>query len=156
MQRIDLKMNSYATFDQLQNTPSREAGVSKGLEDQLRFMGCKQIKRAGKLLKLPIVTTCTGQTLFHRFYYVHSFTEHGLMKIAGACTFLACKLTEKHRRARDIVNVYDYLNRSNEEWQPIDLYTDVSSVLLRKGLFSGQECFITSGITRIEEFSFSG
>lgn len=39
-----------ASFDQIENTPSRLDGIPTGLEEDLRAYGCKLIAEAGVLL----------------------------------------------------------------------------------------------------------
>jgi hypothetical protein len=63
------------TDDQLQQSPSRDAGFDEQAETYLRLYGCELIQEAGILLRLPQVVMATGQVLFHRFYCKKSFKE---------------------------------------------------------------------------------
>ena len=56
------------------------------------------------LLKSPVSVVITAQTLLHRFYTKKSLTEYDVKLVATACIVLACKLEEKDRKLRDVLN----------------------------------------------------
>jgi hypothetical protein len=66
-------------------------------------------------------------------------SKHGALKTAMGVVFLATKVEECPRRVRDIINVFDRLDRirTNEEpiGQGVELFSDVrgSSILRRCG-----------------------
>ena len=54
--RLDIS-NSVLPLDKLSPTPSAKDGLSEEIEMQIRSMGCDLIQIAGKLLKLPQVSS---------------------------------------------------------------------------------------------------
>jgi paraquat-inducible protein B len=53
MSQVKLSLqNALLTLEQLQQTPSREDGITEEQEDHLRQLGCHLIQHAGILLKL--------------------------------------------------------------------------------------------------------
>ena len=74
---------------QLENSPSRQDGVSEEVERQLRLYGCEIIQEGGYLLKLPQVVVATGQVLFHRF-----FCKSSMVKFKVKVSFWAVCLQE--------------------------------------------------------------
>lgn len=104
--------NPVATKEQLEKPVSVSDGVFPEDEFLFRVLGCKFIRFAGVLLKIPQVVVGTGQVLFQRFFYQRSFKIFSLLDIGMACLFLACKVEESPRRHRDIINVFDFLYRT--------------------------------------------
>ena len=74
----------YVTDDELENSPSRAAGVSKEVETTLRIYACEVIQEAGILLKCPQAVMATGQVLFQRFYCRKSMREFNVRVSACA------------------------------------------------------------------------
>lgn len=72
--------------EDLENSPSRKDGLSKEMEEQLRFYGCEIICEACVLLRLSQVVSASGQTYFHRFYALESFRRHDV-KVRAAFLF---------------------------------------------------------------------
>jgi hypothetical protein len=103
--------NCIVPKERLLNTPSRQDGVGRELEVNLRLAGCECIQTAGLLLKLPQVAMATAQVLFQRFYYAKSFIKYSLQPMAMACIFLAAKIEEDCRRIRDVINVFHHLRQ---------------------------------------------
>uniref|UniRef100_A0A6G3MHG4 Cyclin-L1 (Trinotate prediction) n=1 Tax=Henneguya salminicola TaxID=69463 RepID=A0A6G3MHG4_HENSL len=66
----------------------------------------------------------TGQILFQRFYYSKSFLKHDFEILSMAAIFLAAKIEEHPRRARDVVNVFRYLKqkRLGREILPMEYF----------------------------------
>jgi hypothetical protein len=58
----------YLTEEQLENSPSRQDGIDKDTEANLRMYGCEIIQEAGLMLSFDQVVMATGQVLLHRFY----------------------------------------------------------------------------------------
>lgn len=58
----------YLTEEQLENSPSRQDGIDKDTEANLRMYGCQVIQEAGIMLGFDQVVMATGQVLLHRFY----------------------------------------------------------------------------------------
>lgn len=95
----------------LSDTPSRQDGLDRQTEYDLRVLGCELIQTAGILLKLPQVAMATGQVLFQRFYYCKSFVRHGMETTAMSCLCLASKIEEAPRRIRDVINVFHHIRQ---------------------------------------------
>ncbi|KAL7239374.1 hypothetical protein ACSBR2_005309 [Camellia fascicularis] len=113
----------YLTDEQLQNSPSRKDGIDEATETTLRIYGCDLIQESGILLKLPQAVMATGQVLFHRFYCKKSFARFNvkdnvymlsdvgsdliyLQRVAASCVWLASKLEESPRKARQVLIVF--------------------------------------------------
>ncbi|PSS26699.1 Cyclin-L1-1 like [Actinidia chinensis var. chinensis] len=96
----------YVTDEQLQNSPSRNDGIDETTETTLRIYGCDLIQESGILLKLPQAVMATGQVLLHRFYCKKSFTRFNVKRVAASCVWLASKLEESPRKARQVLTVF--------------------------------------------------
>ncbi|CAL5419254.1 unnamed protein product [Camellia sinensis] len=96
----------YLTDEQLQNSPSRKDGIDEATETTLRIYGCDLIQESGILLKLPQAVMATGQVLFHRFYCKKSFARFNVKRVAASCVWLASKLEESPRKARQVLIVF--------------------------------------------------
>lgn len=68
--------NFYLSQAELENSPSRQHGVSQDVERGQRIFGCELIQEAAILLKLPQAVMATGQVLLQRFYCKQSLVEH--------------------------------------------------------------------------------
>ncbi|GIL44618.1 hypothetical protein Vafri_2145 [Volvox africanus] len=106
--------NFYLTDEELGNSPSRKHDIDEETETTLRIFGCELIQEAGILLKCPQAVMATGQVLFQRFFCRKSMREYNVRRMACACLFLATKLEESHRRTRDILMVFDRINKRRE------------------------------------------
>ncbi|KAG2440987.1 hypothetical protein HXX76_003840 [Chlamydomonas incerta] len=56
----------------------------------------------------------TGQVLFQRFFCRKSMRDFNVRRMACACLFLATKLEESHRRTRDVLMVFDRINKRRD------------------------------------------
>ncbi|KAF9931134.1 hypothetical protein FBU30_010754 [Linnemannia zychae] len=120
MSQVKLSLqNALLTLEQLQQTPSREDGITEEQEDHLRQLGCHLIQHAGILLKLPQITMATGQILFQRFFYQASLRKFAVRDISMGSMFLAAKVEESPIRIGDLVNVFDHLMKKFHR-QPLD------------------------------------
>lgn len=63
-----------------------------------------------------------AQVYVHRFYAVASLLDHGILKIAKGCLFLASKVAEEPRKIKHIVNVFHHLLDPKSE--PIQLFSN--------------------------------
>ncbi|GIL75958.1 hypothetical protein Vretimale_5606 [Volvox reticuliferus] len=106
--------NFYLTDEELGNSPSRKHDIDEETETTLRIFGCELIQEAGILLKCPQAVMATGQVLFQRFFCRKSMREFNVRRMACACLFLATKLEESHRRTRDILMVFDRINKRRD------------------------------------------
>ncbi|XP_059432303.1 cyclin-L1-1 [Corylus avellana] len=128
--------NFYLTDEQLKNSPSRKDGIDEATEITLRIYGCDLIQESGILLRLPQAVMATGQVLFHRFYCKKSFARFNVKKVAAGCVWLASKLEESPRKARQVLIVFHrmecrrenlpvvYLEIGSQKYH--DLKTDLS------------------------------
>ncbi|PON73992.1 Cyclin [Parasponia andersonii] len=96
----------YLTDEQLQNSPSRTDGIDEPTETTLRIYGCDLIQESGILLRLPQAVMATAQVLFHRFYCKKSFARFNVKKVAASCVWLAAKLEECPKKARQVIIVF--------------------------------------------------
>ncbi|XAR52532.1 hypothetical protein NMG60_11020662 [Bertholletia excelsa] len=96
----------YLTDEQLKNSPSRKDGIDEATEMTLRIYGCDLIQESGILLRLPQAVMATGQVLFHRFYCKKSFARFNVKRVAASCVWLASKLEESPRKARQVLIVF--------------------------------------------------
>ncbi|KAG0334189.1 hypothetical protein BG004_000526 [Podila humilis] len=122
-QKLSLQ-NALLTLEQLQQTPSREDGVTEEQEDNMRQFGCHFIQTAGILLKLPQVAMATAQILFQRFFYLASLRKFAVRDISMGSIFLAAKVEECPCRLTDLVNVADHLCKrfQRKPLEPLALY----------------------------------
>ncbi|XP_024030986.1 cyclin-L1-1 [Morus notabilis] len=127
----------YLTDEQLQNSPSRKDGIDEATETTLRIYGCDLIQESGILLRLPQAVMATGQVLFHRFYCKKSFARFNVKKVAASCVWLASKLEECPRKARQVLIVFHRMECRRENL-PIDIldpyskkYSDLKMELTR-------------------------
>ncbi|MED6138065.1 Cyclin-L1-1 [Stylosanthes scabra] len=67
----------------------------------------------------------TGQVLFHRFYCKKSFARFHVKKVAASCVWLASKLEESPRKARQVIIVFHRMEcrRENLPVEHLDLYS---------------------------------
>ncbi|XP_031279808.1 cyclin-L1-1 [Pistacia vera] len=98
--------NFYLTDEQLQNSPSRKDGIDEATETTLRIYGCDLIQESGILLKLPQAVMATAQVVFHRFYCKKSFARFDVKIVAASSVWLASKLEESPRKARQVIIVF--------------------------------------------------
>uniref|UniRef100_A0A803MST1 Cyclin-L1-1 n=1 Tax=Chenopodium quinoa TaxID=63459 RepID=A0A803MST1_CHEQI len=96
----------YLTEEHLTNSPSRKDAIDEETEITLRVYGCDLIQESGILLRLPQAVMATAQVLFHRFYCKKSFARFNVKRVAASCVWLASKLEESPRKARQVLIVF--------------------------------------------------
>ncbi|KAJ9685943.1 hypothetical protein PVL29_015025 [Vitis rotundifolia] len=111
----------YLTDEQLKNSPSRKDGIDEATETTLRIYGCDLIQESGILLRLPQVVMATGQVLFHRFYCKKSFARFNVKRVAASCVWLASKLEESLRKARQVLIVFHRMECRRENLPVVHL-----------------------------------
>ncbi|XP_019193854.1 PREDICTED: cyclin-L1-1-like isoform X1 [Ipomoea nil] len=127
----------YLTDEQLKNSPSRRDGIDEATETTLQIYGCDLIQESGILLKLPQAVMATGQVLFHRFYCKKSFARFNVKRVAASCVWLASKLEECPRKARQVLIVFHRMEcrRENLTIEHLDTsskkYVDLKADLIR-------------------------
>ncbi|XP_021743952.1 cyclin-L1-1-like [Chenopodium quinoa] len=121
----------YLTEDHLTNSPSRKDAIDQETEITLLIYGCDLIQESGILLRLPQAVMATGQVLFHRFYCQKSFARFYAKRVAASCVWLASKLEESPRKARQVLFVFHRMEcrRENLPVQHLDLYSKKYSEL---------------------------
>ncbi|ESQ54501.1 hypothetical protein EUTSA_v10027406mg, partial [Eutrema salsugineum] len=126
--------------EQIKTSPSRKDGIDETPETTLRIYGCDLIQEGGILLRLPQAVMATGQVLFHRFYCKKSLAKFDVRIVAASCLWLASKLEENPKKARQVIIVFHRMEcrRENlhiEEDHHLDLYSkrfsDLKSELSR-------------------------
>ncbi|XP_047250585.1 cyclin-L1-1 isoform X2 [Capsicum annuum] len=79
----------------------------------------------------------TGQVLFHRFYCKKSFARFNVKRVAASCVWLASKLEESPRKARQVLIVFHRMEcrRENLPIEHLDTsskkYIDLKADLIR-------------------------
>ncbi|KAL9151958.1 hypothetical protein ABFS82_11G086100 [Erythranthe guttata] len=127
----------YLTDEQLKNSPSSKDGIDEATETTLRIYGCDLIQECGILLKLPQAVMATGQVLLHRFYCKKSFVRFNVKRVAASCVWLASKLEESPRKARQVLIVFHRMEcrRENLPIEHLDTfskkYVDLKGDLIR-------------------------
>lgn len=101
-----MMLNSLATLEQLELTPSMNDGLPHHLEMELRALGCQIIQQTGVLLHLPQRTAAVAQVFFHRFWYISSMADFSANEIALGCLLLSTKLEETQVLFRHLVNAF--------------------------------------------------
>jgi len=96
--------NFYITHEESKNTPSRLKNVDEEVEFLQKVYGAALIRSACLLLRSPPSVVVTAQTLLQRFYCKKSLTEYDVKLVATASITLSCKLEEKDRKLRDVLN----------------------------------------------------
>ncbi|XP_074652903.1 uncharacterized protein LOC141907222 [Tubulanus polymorphus] len=100
------------TTAQLQNTPSRKAGIDAEKELTYRQQGGQLIQDMGQRLHVTQLCINTAIVYLHRFYMFHSFTKFHRNDLAPACLFLAAKVEEQPRKLEHVVSIaHRCLNR---------------------------------------------
>ncbi|KAL0695471.1 hypothetical protein Bca4012_062651 [Brassica carinata] len=111
--------NFYLTDEQIKTSPFRKDGIDEATEVALRIYGSDLIQEGGILLKLPQAVMATGQVLFHRFYCKKSLAKFDVKILAASCVWLASKLEENPKKARQIIIVFHRMECRRENL-PLD------------------------------------
>ncbi|KAI6238068.1 hypothetical protein M3Y99_00734100 [Aphelenchoides fujianensis] len=89
---------------EIENTPSRRAGISDADEEKARKDSVMMIYELSRELKLAIhgpgASACV---YFHRFYMFHSMREYPTRIAVLGCLFLAGKVEETPKKCKDLV-----------------------------------------------------
>ncbi|KAK0146825.1 Cyclin-T1 [Merluccius polli] len=92
----------YFTRQQIENSPSRRAGLDCDKELSYRQQAANLLQDMGQRLNLTINTAIV---YMHRFYMVQSFTRFHRNVIAPATLFLAAKVEEQPRKLEHVIKV---------------------------------------------------
>ena len=120
----------------LANTPSIKKHVSRNDERSFRQNTAIYIEEMGRELGLKQLTMNTAVVYMHRFLMLNPITEHRRSVLAAACLFLAAKVEDEARSARDITVTCHTLIEKNYNASPHqlpsqDLIIRTESMLLR-------------------------
>lgn len=85
--------------------------MATSMDQELRIFACDSIQNAGILLKLPQIAMTTAQMLLQRVYSTPEFTfaRYHFDITAMAALFLAAKVEEYPRKAREVIDVFVHL-----------------------------------------------
>jgi len=88
----------------LDESPSRQTGVSAENEQRYRKEGARFIHKLGCELKLHHDTLASAAVFYHRFYQIHSFHKFRQRYVtATCCLFLAGKVEETPKKCKDLI-----------------------------------------------------
>ncbi|CAH8381679.1 unnamed protein product [Eruca vesicaria subsp. sativa] len=122
--------NFYITEEQIKMSPSRKDGIDEATEVALRIYGCEiSSKKLVEYCSSSVMAT--GQILFHRFYCKKSLAKFDVKIVAASCVWLASKLEENPKKARQIIIVFYRMEcrRENLPLGHLDLFSNKYSEL---------------------------
>ncbi|XP_068999657.1 cyclin-T1 isoform X2 [Embiotoca jacksoni] len=95
----------YYTRQQIDNNPSRRAGLDPDKELSYRQQAANLLQDMGQRLNVSQLTINTAIVYMHRFYMVQSFTRFHRNVISPAALFLAAKVEEQPRKLEHVIKV---------------------------------------------------
>ncbi|KAL6483483.1 hypothetical protein MHYP_G00083550 [Metynnis hypsauchen] len=95
----------YFTREQIENSPSRRAGLDPDKELSYRQQAANLLQDMGQRLNVSQLTINTAIVYMHRFYMIQSFTRFHRNVIAPATLFLAAKVEEQPRKLEHVIKV---------------------------------------------------
>nr|XP_020443392.1 cyclin-T1-like [Monopterus albus] len=95
----------YYTRQQIDDSPSRRAGLDPDKELSYRQQAANLLQDMGQRLNVSQLTINTAIVYMHRFYMVQSFTRFHRNVIAPAALFLAAKVEEQPRKLEHVIKV---------------------------------------------------
>uniref|UniRef100_A0A8C9X292 Cyclin T1 n=1 Tax=Sander lucioperca TaxID=283035 RepID=A0A8C9X292_SANLU len=95
----------YYTRQQIDNSPSRRAGLDPDKELSYRQQAANLLQDMGQRLNVSQLTINTAIVYMHRFYMVQSFTRFHRNVISPAALFLAAKVEEQPRKLEHVIKV---------------------------------------------------
>ena len=66
----------------------------------------------------------TAQVLFQRYFYAKSFVKHDMEMLSMSAIWLASKIEEEPRRARDVINVYVRIRQVRDDLEMVPVVVD--------------------------------
>ncbi|XP_028850666.1 cyclin-T1-like [Denticeps clupeoides] len=99
------KSKWYFTREQIENNPSRRAGLDPDKELSYRQQAANLLQDMGQRLNVSQLTINTAIVYMHRFYMIQSFTRFHRNVIAPAALFLAAKVEEQPRKLEHVIKV---------------------------------------------------
>ena len=91
---------------ELVQSPSFRAGVAPALETEYRRTMGRLLRAAGPKLNLTEETTACASVFYQRFFAYQSLNAYDRSIVAMTALFLAAKVHEQARKARDVLNVF--------------------------------------------------
>jgi len=87
-------------------------------ELKMALYGTELINQAGIMLQLSQIVIAAAQSFYHRFYRGlrgkrRSYKQYPPFLVAMTCVYLSSKVEEEKRRHRDVLNVFDRLQKKN-------------------------------------------
>uniref|UniRef100_A0A3Q0R7U4 Cyclin T1 n=1 Tax=Amphilophus citrinellus TaxID=61819 RepID=A0A3Q0R7U4_AMPCI len=95
----------YFIRQQIDNSPSRRAGLDPDKELSYRQQAANLLQDMGQRLNVSQLTINTAIVYMHRFYMIQSFTRFHRNVIAPAALFLAAKVEEQPRKLEHVIKV---------------------------------------------------
>uniref|UniRef100_A0A3P9KB03 Cyclin-like domain-containing protein n=1 Tax=Oryzias latipes TaxID=8090 RepID=A0A3P9KB03_ORYLA len=95
----------YFTRQEIDNNPSRRAGLDPDKELSYRQQAANLIQDMGQRLNVSQLTINTAIVYMHRFYMIQSFTRFHRNVISPAALFLAAKVEEQPRKLEHVIKV---------------------------------------------------
>uniref|UniRef100_A0A3P9JS92 Cyclin-like domain-containing protein n=1 Tax=Oryzias latipes TaxID=8090 RepID=A0A3P9JS92_ORYLA len=97
----------YFTRQEIDNNPSRRAGLDPDKELSYRQQAANLIQDMGQRLNVSQLTINTAIVYMHRFYMIQSFTRfhRNVSVISPAALFLAAKVEEQPRKLEHVIKV---------------------------------------------------
>ncbi|XP_069509960.1 cyclin-T1 [Ambystoma mexicanum] len=95
----------YYSREQLQQSPSRRAGLDPDKELGYRQQAANLLQDMGQRLNVSQLTINTAIVYMHRFFMVQSFTRFHRNSVAPAALFLAAKVEEQPRKLEHVIKV---------------------------------------------------
>jgi len=103
----------------------------------------------------------TAQVLFHRFYFKKSFKRYNVKQVAMAALFLAAKVEEVPKRARDVLNVFHHIEqvKTEKKMEPLNFskrkYWDMKKDLIKTERFMLKEMGFSTHVEHPHKFLLS-
>eukprot|EP00210_Caulerpa_lentillifera_P008139 g7773.t1 len=94
------------SLEQLQNTPSREEGISKEVENRIRLRCSEIVCGVLSLCAVDRTVTCTAQIYLHRYYCQRSVAAFDYKYIALGVMYLALKTEETNISEDELIPVF--------------------------------------------------
>ncbi|XP_060793505.1 cyclin-T1-like [Neoarius graeffei] len=120
--RSGKKNKWYFTREQIENSPSRRAGLDPDKELSYRQQAANLLQDMGQRLNVSQLTINTAIVYMHRFYMIQSFTRFHRNVIAPAALFLAAKVEEQPRKLEHVIKVAHAC--LNPQESPLDSRSD--------------------------------
>lgn len=94
------------TKEQLDQSPSRQDGISRRQEALLRADSWDLIKQLGIQLRIPQTTISLASIYFIAYFSKFSYKRHNRYHVALACLYLSIKANDHRRHFDDLICTY--------------------------------------------------